>query len=129
MKCTDVEGIQNFKELYVELNDNSVYKLICDKGHESIVFIQEQKFEILFEMGTMALLDGYTREAVSSIAAAIERFYEFCIQVFVINKGIDYEVFEKTWKLMKSQSERQIGALLVPRQILFLKSLLSLGIT
>ncbi|WP_281888416.1 hypothetical protein [Paenibacillus sp. YYML68] len=76
--CAREEEIQNLSETYVEVQEGSYYRVVCRKGHETTVFLQEEKFEILFEMGSMALLDGYPREAVSSFASSLERFYEFC---------------------------------------------------
>lgn len=91
------------------MNDEGVYKVTCDKGHKSIVFTQQPKFQYLFDLGAMALLDGYPREAVSSFVAALERFYEFFIEVILTNKNIDEEQFKKAWKLVSNQSERQLG--------------------
>lgn len=110
------------KDYFFELRDDNTYLVKCEKGHESIVFFESHKFELLFEMGIYALLDGYFREAVSNFAASIERFYEFSIEVFVkrlvegqttkFNTWIthDTEPFNKSWKLISNQSERQLGA-------------------
>ena len=46
------------------------------------------KFELLFELGINALIDGYPREAVSSFASALERFYEFFCQVAALALSI-----------------------------------------
>lgn len=94
----------------VETRDDNVYKLECRKGHKTLAFFQKPKFEILFDLDAMALLDGYQREAVSSFAASLERFYEFCIEVFLENKSITTEQYSNIWKLVSNQSERQLGA-------------------
>lgn len=60
----------------------------------------------------MALLDGYSREAVSSIASSLERFYEYYIQVVCLKHGIMHETFLEAWKPVSRQSERQLGAFL-----------------
>ena len=65
-----------------ELLDNLTFRTVCPNGHESVIVAEAQKFEVLYDMGISALLDGYCREAVSSFAAAQERFHEFCIRVF-----------------------------------------------
>lgn len=94
----------------VEIEDNGVYKFTCMYGHERITLLQKHKFQMLFDLGIMALIDGYTREAVSSFSSAIERFYEFCIEVLLEKNQIDHQDYLKTWKFVASQSERQIGA-------------------
>ena len=97
----------------VELNDENLYEFICSKGHKTLTQLQEQKFEILFDLASMALLDGYTKEAVSTYASSLERFIEFYILVISIKNGVPIEDFIKTWKLMSRQSERQLGAFFI----------------
>lgn len=93
-----------------EIRDDLSFEYVCNHGHVSRVILETQKFEILFDMGAAALLDGYCREAVSSFAAAQERFHEFCIKVFLAKQGIPENEFNATWKLVSNQSERQVGA-------------------
>ncbi len=95
---------------YRELSDKKLYKIKCDAGHESIVFIENHKFDILFESGILALLDGYSREAVSSISSSLERFYEFYLKVICLKHGVYYDKIIANWKKIASQSERQFGA-------------------
>src|SRR5215471_15866707 len=90
--------------LDLELRDDLTLRGYCPKGHNPIYFLQAEKFEVLFDLGIMALLDGYSREAGSSIAAAIERFHECAIGVFV-RKHIDKDVFRDTWKQIDRRSE------------------------
>ena len=59
------------------LADDGRYEVRCQAGHLNTVFLDNVKFELLFEMGLNALIDGYPREAVSSFASSLERFYEF----------------------------------------------------
>ena len=91
-----------------ELTDNLIMKGSCKYGHESFFIIQNPKFEILFDLGIISLLDGYTREAVSSLVASYERFIEFASEIFMIkyikDSNLPFELFKK-YKL----SERQIG--------------------
>ncbi|MEJ7677267.1 MAG: hypothetical protein WKG06_05215 [Segetibacter sp.] len=87
-----------------------MYKFTCPKGHKSFTQLQEQKFEILFDLGALALLDGYAKEAVSTIASSYERLVEYYIKVICLSKSISIDNFLKTWKTMSKQSERQIGA-------------------
>ncbi len=60
----------------------------------------------------MALLDGYSREAISSMAASLERFFEYYILVICLKNDIAYEQFGEAWKPVAKQSERQLGAFL-----------------
>lgn len=108
--CHEEDSNHIFNFVNVEINDDGVYNIKCNKGHRSIVLTHQPKFEILFDLGAMALLDGYPKEAVSSFAASLERFYEFCIEVILNSKGINYEQYLDTWKLVANQSERQLGA-------------------
>lgn len=109
MKCAFSKEL-NYNFNSIEMNDSGFYRIVCDQGHETNLFLQDEKFEILFDLGALALIDGYTREAVSSFVASLERFYEFIIQVFLDKNGINHSEFESTWKQVKNQSERQLGA-------------------
>jgi hypothetical protein len=94
----------------VEFRDDGRYEITCPKGHVSTTILQQQKFEVLFDIGAYAIGDGYYREAVSSFTSALERFYEFFIKVICISKGSSSEETLKTWKEVSNQSERQLGA-------------------
>ncbi len=109
-KCR-LEGIPYEKACtYQALSDKGLYKIVCDAGHESVVFIENHKFEILFESGIMALIDGYSREAVSSIASSLERFYEFYVKIICLKNGVYYDKIIANWKKVAAQAERQFGA-------------------
>jgi hypothetical protein len=73
---------------------------------------QNFKYEVLFESGAVALLSGFNREAFSSFATALERFYEFAIEVYLAEMGVVREKFEEAWGAVANQSERQLGAFL-----------------
>jgi hypothetical protein len=94
----------------VEVQDSGLYRLTCERGHESVVFVQEQKFEVLYEIGVNAICDRYYREAVTSFTAALERFYEFAIRVICLDREILPSSIDQTWKAVAAQSERQFGA-------------------
>jgi hypothetical protein len=94
----------------VEFRDDGRYEIKCLKGHSSVTLLQQQKFEVLFDIGAYAIVDGYYREAVSSFTSALERFYEFFIKVVCISKGINWEKTLEAWKEVSNQSERQLGA-------------------
>ena len=61
-------------------------------------------------MGTQALIDGYTREAIVNVASSLERFYEFCIELFCEINKVSCDSYQTTWKLISKQTERQLGA-------------------
>ncbi|MDO6607752.1 hypothetical protein [Saccharophagus degradans] len=91
------------------LVDNGIYELACDNGHKISICLQQTKFEQLYEISLNAILDGYFREAVASMNAAIERFYEFYIE-FVMTENKRGDTFNDAWSRVSSQSERQLGA-------------------
>jgi hypothetical protein len=112
MACFQADGKPSDEATSVELRDDGLYTITCSRGHVTVTAVQEQKFEILFDLGAMALIDGYPREAVSSMAAALERFYEYYVQVVCLKHDIAYETFTTAWKPVSRQSERQLGAFL-----------------
>ena len=93
-----------------ELNDSNVYEVRCPKGHQAYVVLQQQKFELLLDIGACALLDGYHREAVSSFSSSLERFREFFIRASFLQNGNTFDDIEAMWKQLAKQSERQLGA-------------------
>lgn len=95
---------------YVELKDDGRYEFTCPQGHKTVTILQQQKFELLFEIGAYALIDGYYRESVASFTAALERFYEFFVRVVFLQEKQENSTFNEAWKMMSSQSERQLGA-------------------
>lgn len=112
MQCFQEQGQPSSEFQPVEIRDDGLYSSTCSNGHTTLTVVQEQKFEVLFDFGAMALIDGYPREAVTSIAASLERFYEFYITVTCLKHKIDIPNFQNTWKHVSNQSERQFGAYL-----------------
>jgi hypothetical protein len=112
MQCFQEQGQPSSEFQPVEIRDDGLYSSICGNGHTTLTVVQEQKFEVLFDFGAMALIDGYPREAVTSIAASLERFYEYYITVTCLKHNIDILNFQNTWKHVANQSERQFGAYL-----------------
>lgn len=107
-KC--VRELRRWNSVQVAIRDDGLYETTCDAGHKTLTKLQQQRFEILFESGANALLDGYPREAVSSFAASLERFYEFASLVLFLHAGHGNRKFDAVWKPLKKYSERQIGA-------------------
>jgi hypothetical protein len=110
MQCFREKGKPSEEFSFVEFRDDGRYEFTCTNGHRTTTILQQQKFEILFDIGAYAILDGYYREAVSSFTSSIERFYEFYIKVIAIEKGIDKDTFMASWKMVSKKSERQLGA-------------------
>jgi len=110
MQCFQELGIPTDEMMPVELRDDGLYSATCERGHTTITAVQEQKYEVLFDIAAMALLDGYPREAAAGMAAALERFYEFYVHVISLKHGVKEEVFTSTWEQVEGKSERQFGA-------------------
>jgi hypothetical protein len=102
--------LHHLKWANVLIQDDGIYEITCPIGHKSITTLSAEKFEILFEVGANAILDGYYREAVSSFASSLERFYEYFISIIALKSKVPAAEFETAWNAIKSQSERQLGA-------------------
>jgi hypothetical protein len=110
MQCFQEQGHPSDELVSVELRDDGLLNVTCQNGHATVTAIQEQKYELLFELAVMALLDGYPREAATGMAASLERFYEFALRILCAKRGINDSAFSTAWKLIANQSERQFGA-------------------
>lgn len=108
-KCSERQPTQPFT---VEVREGGIYSVTCPNQHNQVVRLQHRSFEILFELGALAFLDGYYREAVLDFAAALERFLEFCVRFLCFKHGLSEEQVSNTWKGVARQSERQLGAFL-----------------
>lgn len=95
---------------YLTVTDSDIYDFLCPKGHNSSTTIGSERFELLFEIGANAIIDGYYREAVSSFSSSLERFYEYFLKIVAIKTEIPEANFNEAWKHIKNQSERQAGA-------------------
>jgi hypothetical protein len=94
----------------LEYRDEAWYEVTCSNGHEFRTILQEQKHEILFEIGAHAILDGYYREAVSSFTSSMERFHEFAIRCLLAKLGGPDAEADSAWRQVSNQTERQLGA-------------------
>lgn len=108
-RCTYENPNQDTQLIMVEIQDDNLYRLTCPLGHQEITLLLHQKFEILFEVGATAIIDGYHREAVSAFSACLERFHEYYIQVICCHHNIPDVEFSNAWKLIGNLSERQLG--------------------
>lgn len=90
-------------------NESGAYSFRCAQGHVHEIVLAQMRFEVLAETAMQALVDGYYRDAVASFMASLERVYQFYCEVVFLSKGDNLSSFEGTWKLVSSQSERQLG--------------------
>jgi len=109
-QCFREQGIPSFEFAEAEIDNDFHFYMTCSKGHKTLTLLNAERFEILFDFGCEAFLDGYYRESVSSIAAAVERYHEFFIKVLMLHNGISEANIDEIWKLVATQSERQLGA-------------------
>lgn len=113
MKCLQESGQPDMDFHHVEIRDDGRYELTCAKGHQTVSILQQQKFEILFEIGLHAILNGYYREAVSSFTSSLERFYEFAVRAIHDKMTGSDELYQQCWAKVSNQSERQLGAFIL----------------
>jgi hypothetical protein len=84
--------------------------LRCEQGHTTAVTLPIPAFELLFDFGCSALLDGYPREAVTSFASSFERFEEFTCRLLLARRNVSFEGVDAWWKEVATSSERQLGS-------------------
>lgn len=94
----------------MEFRDDGRYEIKCSFGHVTTTVLQQQKFEVLFDIGVHAILDGYYREAVTSFSSSLERFYEFALRIFLEKASKSDELFQSCRKKVGGRSERELGA-------------------
>jgi|SRR5271166_6650804 len=92
------------------IRGDGLYTGKCPQGHDLLIATQTLRHEMLFEIALNAIRDGYHREAVSSFAASVERFFEFAIRVMASGRQVANGVFDDAWRVVSKQSERQFGA-------------------
>ncbi|MFQ2645985.1 hypothetical protein ACK3ZP_02675 [Aeromonas caviae] len=103
-------SVLTFKVDHHQLADSGIHPVNCNHGHEFVIIFSGAKFEVLFDIGMNAINDGYAREAVSSFTSSLERFYEFFIRYCSYKNQIDDSIYDRAWKDISNQSERQLGA-------------------
>ena len=92
----------------VELDKWPYIEMKCENGHRQRFMLSTELYELLFEQATRCLMDGYYREAIGTYNAALERFFEYAIEMMLTTKAnIEFTDF---WKNISNQSERQLGA-------------------
>jgi hypothetical protein len=107
-RCQEEKGTS--KVYWKDLQEDNVYQLDCEEGHKPNFRLQQNKFEILFELAMHAIVDGYYREAVVTFTSALECFYGFYINVICVKHDVSKEQFSSAWQKFAKHSERQFGA-------------------
>ncbi len=113
MQCLTETGHPSFEPIIADYFDDGIAYATCSAGHTSAQLVQSSKFEILLEAGAIALLEGFTFEAVAGFSAALERYYEFAIHVGCVAQSLSPELYAAMFKEMSRQSERQLGAFML----------------
>ena len=97
-----------YEEPTIELDKWPYIEMRCKNGHRQRYMLATELYELLFEQATRCLIDGYYREAISTYNAALERFFEYAIEMMLkSHTDVDFTAF---WKDIDKQSERQLGA-------------------
>lgn len=102
--------------IIIVLSNKKIFIATCENNHTNCIAIQSSFFELFFDLGCLAFLDGYYREAVFNFHSALETFREHFIKFSLSKKDIPDKSIKEMWKEMAAQSERQLGAY----QILYL---------
>ncbi|MFM0205592.1 hypothetical protein PQR53_37915 [Paraburkholderia fungorum] len=105
LECnTDGSSVENavLSSVFLDLrpDEEGRYRSECSRGHQQIVTLRQQKFEIFFELAAYAIRDGHYRQSVSSCAESLEDFHEFFLRAMAYQNGIKKERFDAAWKLL-----------------------------
>lgn len=106
-------GRAGFVLLPGRMTDEGHVLVRCSKGHEGAIIYDERRHGLLLESACHALFDRYEREAVSGFAAALERAHEFFVRVICRSRKMPAETFDRAWRQMAKQSERQLGCFML----------------
>lgn len=106
------ENGHNIEHKELSLEDSNIYNFTCTNGHATLAFLNNQRYEILFEKGVENIRRENFNEAIYSFYVSLERFFEFCIEVFINSDPARKQIFLNIWKIISNKSERQLGAFL-----------------
>lgn len=93
----------------IELDKWPYMEIECKHGHITRLKLDIELYELLFQQATYCIMDGYYREAIATYNAALERFFEYAIEI-MSRKAMPEIEFGVMWKEVSKQSERQLGA-------------------
>lgn len=113
--CIECQG-DSVKPMLAKSKTKVCIFVKCENGHRFMYTVSNAKFEILFEMALLALIDGYTREAVATLAATVEEFYRFFAKVVLAKRGMyedaKFDELADLWQLLDG-AEPQVEAFTV----------------
>ncbi|MDD3200302.1 MAG: hypothetical protein PHN73_08400 [Eubacteriales bacterium] len=99
------------KELDFEITNDLLQKLVCDCCKtEQNIFLQNDPYQIFFDMGVISCKKDFFIEAVVYFSLALERYYEHAIKGIFSILGICEDDICGLWKEMENQSERQYSS-------------------
>lgn len=109
---SDGDQMQLTNEMFAEIDllEWPYVTYFCGKGHREHRIIAAELYELLFHQATYCLEDGYYREAIGTYNAALERYFEYAIEMISFRLTRDGQKFGTLWKEVANQSERQLGA-------------------
>ena len=93
-------------------NTSELISFVCKNGHKNIINTCELPFEDLLYFAFENFNSKQYRESIFNFASAQERFFEFILKVICLENGTSPEKYDDLWKMLKNQSERQLGAFL-----------------
>jgi hypothetical protein len=108
--CSEGRKANELAFVQGELDDSGIIDVQCPSAHHTAVIYDARRYEVLLRSGGKALLGGFANEAIASLAAALERAYEFYIKVLCRKHGLEEGQVASAWKDVSVQSERQLGA-------------------
>jgi hypothetical protein len=114
--CTICNNFEHRELIYVtNIPQDFVIRTECSKGHHQNIVLMNPLFTILYDNSIIAYQKKNFRNCIFEAACALERFFEHAIRVLIIPRqdiGDKEKIiqYEKTWKLVKNQTERQAGA-------------------
>lgn len=90
-----------------EISDTGIHCGVCPAGHDVRFRLSfEPTHELLLDVGALALLDGYYREAVSSFAAGLEQSFEFYVEASMVAAGIGPEAVRRLLSVNRFDQRR-----------------------
>lgn len=97
--------IPSIEQRDVIITNQITYEYTCSKGHQCFCVLQIERFEMLYKLAIHKFLENNFRACVINCAAALERFYEFFLQVVFHHNGYSSETFyEEIWLPIKDRS-------------------------
>lgn len=100
--------IPSIEQRDIIITNQITYEYTCSKGHQCFYVLQIERFEMLYKLAIHEFLENNFRACVINCAAALERFYEFFLQVVFHHNGYSNERFyEEIWLPIKERSKRQ----------------------